>query len=60
MTQEERLLARLRSLDASSLYALLVYVRADGTLGFWLIEKKGKIEGEPKHDTMPVVERLSV
>lgn len=49
MTQEERLLARIKSLDASSLYEIVVYVTADKTIGFWVVEKRmAKLEGEQK------------
>jgi len=48
MTQDEKFLQRLKTLDASSLYMIIVYVKADGSLGFWAIEKKSKIEGEQK------------
>ena len=47
MTQEEKLLARLRSLDASSLYEIVVYVTAEKTIGFWIVKKQPvKLEGE--------------
>jgi len=49
MTQEERLLARLKSLDASSLYEIVVYITPDKTIGFWIVEKRAaKVEGEQK------------
>lgn len=49
MTQEEKLLARLKTLDASSLYEIVVYVTPEKTIGFWVVEKKSaKIEGEQK------------
>lgn len=51
MTQEEKLLARLRTLDASSLYEIVVYVTPDKMIGFWIVEKKSvKIEGEQKKE----------
>lgn len=54
MTQEEKLLARLKALDPSSLYEIVVYVTPEKTIGFWVVEKKGvKIEGEQKRDIMP-------
>jgi hypothetical protein len=46
MTNEEKLLARLKTLDASSLYEIVVYVTADKTVGFWVVTKTGKAEGE--------------
>ena len=47
MTQEEKLLARLRSLDASSLYEIVVYVTPDKQIGFWVVMKQPvKLEGE--------------
>jgi hypothetical protein len=55
MTQEEKLLARLKTLDPSSLYEIVVYVTPDQTIGFWVVEKKAaKLEGEPKR--APVAE----
>jgi hypothetical protein len=49
MTQEEKLMARLKSLDESSLYEIVVYVTADKTIGFWIVKKSGeKVEGEQK------------
>lgn len=60
MTQEEKLLARLRTLDASSLYEIVVYVTPEKTIGFWVVEKRStKIEGEQKRDIMQV-ERIAV
>lgn len=55
--QEERLLSRLRTLDASSLYEIVVYVTPERTIGFWIVEKKPvKLEGT-KNDTMPSTEK---
>jgi hypothetical protein len=49
VTQEEKLLARLKTLDPSSLYEIVVYVTPDKTIGFWVVEKKAaKLEGEQK------------
>jgi hypothetical protein len=49
VTQEEKLLARLKTLDPSSLYEIVVYITPDKTIGFWVVEKKAaKLEGEPK------------
>lgn len=49
MTQAEKLLARLQSLDASSLYEIVVYITHDKTIGFWIVEKRPvKLEGEHK------------
>jgi hypothetical protein len=49
MDQTEKLLARLRTLDASSLYEIVVYVTPDKTIGFWVVEKRPvKLEGEQK------------
>jgi hypothetical protein len=49
MTQAEKLVARLQTLDASSLYEIVVYVTPDKTIGFWVVEKKPvKLEGEQK------------
>lgn len=60
MTQEERLLARLRTLDASSLYEIVVYVTAEKTIGFWMVKKEPvKVEGEQKRDIIPVSERMT-
>jgi hypothetical protein len=51
MTQEEKLLARLRTLDGSALYEIVVYITPDKTIGFWVVEKKpSKLEGELKSD----------
>jgi hypothetical protein len=50
VTQEEKLVARLKTLDPSSLYEIVVYVTPDKTIGFWVVEKKAaKLEGEQKH-----------
>ena len=46
MTQEERLLARIKTLEPSSLYEIVVYVTAEKTVGFWVVNKTGKAEGE--------------
>jgi hypothetical protein len=49
VTQEEKLLARLKTLDGSALYEIIVYVTAEKTIGFWIVEKRpSKIEGETK------------
>lgn len=49
MTQEEKLLARLKALDGSALYEIVVYVTSEKTIGFWFVEKKNaKLEGEVK------------
>lgn len=51
MTQEEKLLARLKTLDGSALYEIVIYVTPEKTIGFWVVEKKPvKIEGEMKVD----------
>jgi hypothetical protein len=48
VTQEEKLVARLKTLDPSSLYEIVVYVTPDKTIGFWVVEKKAaKLEGIP-------------
>jgi len=60
MTQEERLLARLRTLDASSLYEIVIYVTPEKTIGFWIVRKQAdRLEGEAKRDIMQV-ERMAV
>ncbi len=47
MTQEEKLLARLRTLDASALYEIVIYVTPEKTIGFWIVQKQPvKLEGE--------------
>lgn len=49
MTQEERLIARLKSLEESSLYEIVVYITAQKTIGFWIVRKQPvKLEGEVK------------
>ena len=49
MTQEERFIARLKSLEESSLYEIVVYVTAEKTIGFWIVRKQPvKLEGELK------------
>lgn len=50
MTQAEKLLARLLSLEQTpGLHEIVVYITADKTIGFWIVEKLDKkIEGEPK------------
>jgi hypothetical protein len=49
VTQIEKLIARLQSLDASSLYEIVVYITPDKTIGFWVVEKKAvKLEGEQR------------
>lgn len=49
MTQEERLLQRIKSLDPSSLYEIVIYICPDKSIGFWIVEKRAaKIEGEQK------------
>jgi hypothetical protein len=54
MTQEEKLLARLKSLDASSLYEIVVYVTPEKTIGFWIVKKSpDRVEGETT--SMPFV-----
>jgi hypothetical protein len=59
MTQEEKLLARLKTLDGSALYEIIVYVTPDKTIGFWIVKKQpDKIEGESKRDIM-AIERTS-
>jgi len=46
MTQEEKFMARLRTLDPSSLYEIVVYVTPEKTIGFWMVEKQpAKLEG---------------
>jgi hypothetical protein len=60
VTQEERLLARLRTLDASALYEIIVFVTAEKTIGFWIVKKQAeKVEGEQRRDILPV-ERMAV
>jgi hypothetical protein len=55
VTQEEKLLARLRSLDASSLYEIVVYITPEKTIGFWVVEKKPvKLEGEQKSEKIQI------
>lgn len=55
MTQEEKLLARLKTLDPSSLYEVVIYVTPEKTIGFWIVQKQPvKIEGETKTEK-PVV-----
>ena len=44
--QEENLLARLRTLEASSLYEIVVYITPQKTVGFWMVTKTGRTEGE--------------
>ena len=52
MTQEEKLVARLQTLDASSLYEIVVYITPEKTIGFWVIKKATeKVEGEVKNVT---------
>lgn len=46
MTQLEKLIARIKSLDPSHLYEIMIYVTPDGMLGFWIVNKKAKTEGE--------------
>lgn len=49
MTQEEKLLKRLQTLDPSSLYEIVVYVTPEKTIGFWIVNKQEvKLEGEKK------------
>ena len=53
MTQIEKLIARLKSLDPSSLYNVMLYVTPDGSIGFWVVRKEPeKVEGEQKSDYM--------
>jgi hypothetical protein len=56
MTQEEKLLARLKTLDGSALYEIIVYVTPDKVIGFWIVKKQpDKIEGENKKcDTIAI------
>lgn len=59
MTQEEKLIARLKTLDGSSLYEIVVYITPEKTIGFWLVKKEpAKVEGEPKRDI--IMERIPV
>lgn len=52
MTQEEEaLLKRLRSLDASSLYEIVVYVTPEKTIGFWIVNKQPDKLEHVKRDT---------
>lgn len=49
MTQEEKLMARLKTLDGSCLYEIVVYVTPEKTIGFWIVKKNDeKLEGEQK------------
>jgi hypothetical protein len=49
MTQEEKLMARLKSLEESSLYEIVVYITAEKSIGFWIVKKQSvKLEGENK------------
>lgn len=49
MTQLEKFVSRLKTLDPSSLYRITVYVTSDKELGFWIVEKlPNKVEGELK------------
>lgn len=59
MTQAEKLVARLQTLDGSSLYEIVVYITPEKTIGFWIVEKKPvKLEGEAKRDI--ITERMPV
>ncbi len=58
MTQEEKLLARLRTLDGSALYEIVVYITPDKMIGFWIVQKQtAKIEGEQRYDKI-AMERI--
>ena len=46
MTQLEKLIARIKSLDPAGLYEIVIYITPDGMLGFWIVNKKAKTEGE--------------
>jgi hypothetical protein len=55
MTQVERLIARLNTIDTPGLYEIVIYVTPEKTIGFWIVEKKtAKVEGLEKCDTMQV------
>lgn len=57
MTQEEKLVARLRTLQGSSLYEIVVYITPEQTIGFWIVERKPvKIEGEPNKPPVRIPE----
>lgn len=48
MTQEEKLLARLKQVIAEAgLHEIVVYVTPEKTVSFWIVDK-GKLEGEQK------------
>lgn len=46
MTQIEKLIARLKTLDKESLSKLLIYVNKQGEIVFWMVENAQKVEGE--------------
>lgn len=49
MTQEEKLIKRLQTLDPSSLYEIVVYITPEKKIGFWIVKKQEvKLEGERK------------
>lgn len=48
MTQAEKLLARIQTLEPSGLYEIVVYITPEKTIGFWMVQKQGKTEGETK------------
>jgi len=56
MTQEEKFMARLRTLDPSSLYEIVVYVTPEKTIGFWMVEKQPvKLEGVEAAKPLPQI-----
>ena len=55
MTQEEKLLKRINSIDSPGLYEIIVYVTAEKTIAFWLV-KRHEVEGEQK--PAPVLQQM--
>lgn len=49
MTQEEKLLARLKTLDPG-LHEIKVYLTPEGKIGFWIVVKSEKVEGVVKSE----------
>jgi len=60
MTQEEKLIARIKALDPSSLYEIVVYITPEKTIGFWFVKKEPvKLEGEKKPEAPQSVYNMS-
>ena len=59
MTQQEKLLARLNSIDLPGLYEVVIYITPEKTIAFWIV-KRHEPEGEMKRDIMRLEGTVSV